>query len=257
MLKLLKKYINFIFQLDEYDSNTTYNKYVNDIKLYELCKKDPLNFIKYFYNEKDPIYQSLNNLTSNQLLVIDKILNKNKLVINTYNYSHITHIQTILVVWMLLFYPNINIIVITQNNELSNLFIQNVLNLLRHIQIQYLPKYECNIYGNDINTSKMNSNIITLLDTNSKLIVKSIRTIEKNINMVDDIDVVFFNQCSRSNMIIDLYMYINNTFKPTYICATDLKDDLNDNYDFFSYLTNRCDFKSIVIPDDINYIIKT
>jgi hypothetical protein len=161
------------------------------------------------------------NLTSNQIFVIDSLLNKNKVFVTTFNYSHVTQIQKLLIIWFLIYNPNIKILIVFPNDNLLKDFIAETKIILKTIHIDYYPEYGIN-EKNSLNINKLTLNIFN----NSKLFLKTTKQKISTILSESDIDIVFMNQCMRSLLFDEIY---DNIKKANDVIYFNILEDRNDS----------------------------
>lgn len=236
MFKIIKNFFdvlfNFNFYTKDYETNSNFNEtYAERLKL------DPLFFVsEKFKNIK---------FTENQKLIVDSFINKNKVLINTYNYSHITQIQKLLIIWFLKYNPNIKILVLFPNDNLLKDFIFEIKILLKTLDIDFYPQYT---------TNSINLNKITLSTfNNSKLFLKTTKHKLTSIVSEPEFDVIFMNQCLRSKNIVDVFNCLIRESNPVYFFITEIKQD-RQHTNLLDTL-NVHNFTHISIPDDTTFEI--
>ena len=239
MISNIKNFFNTLFKRNFYikDYNTDENELYSD-----RLRLDPLFFI---YEKMKYI-----KLTNNQKFVIDSILNKNKTFVTSYNYSHVTQIQKLLIIWFLIYNPNIKILVIFPNDNLLKDFITETKILLKSIHIDYYPEYSVNT-KNKLNINKLTLNVFN----NSKLFLKTTKQKLSTIISEPDIDIVFMNQCMRSIHFEEIYDCVNRENDIIYFNIVEIKHDTEINKNNIDKLIQD-DFIQIDLINDNEFKVK-
>lgn len=234
MISKIKNFFNILFQRDFYTKD-----YEEKESYSERLRLDPVFFI----TEK---MRSI-NLTDNQKFIIDSLLNKNKVFVTSFNYSHVTHIQKLLIIWFLLYNPNIKILVIFPNDNLLKDFMSEMKILLKMINIDCYPDFSIN-EKNNLNINKLNLNILN----NSKLFLKTTKQKLSTIVSESDIDIVFMNQCMRSVYFDDIYECIKRANDVIYFNILETKHDSNINQESVDKIT-KDKFLQINLTNDTKF----
>lgn len=207
MFKLIKKYIDFIFKTDLKNHDKDYRNYCNDIDLYERCSRDPIMFMKKYFQDNMLINISLLDMDHLQLLVLDSFVNKQKIIVKAKNYNTMTQVQIILTAWLMIFYPETKIGVIVPNQILAKKYISDLQNAFNYIKREY--------YGDAF--FEVTAQSITLTN-NSHCNVKSSRDIDLNgLFRGITLDCIFYNDVNRLQCVEEIYDLFKTQYNPEYV----------------------------------------
>lgn len=207
MFKLLKKYINFILKNDLKDSSKNYNTYNKDIELYELCSRDPIEFMNKYFQDNMLIKLSLLDMTTKQLIALDSFVNKKKIIVKSKDDVSMFKVQIILTAWLMIFYPNTKIGVIVPNQELAKKYIRDLRNAFDYI------KSSCY----DSKFFEVTAQSVTLTN-NSHCVVRSSRDIDINgLFRGITLDCIFYSDVTHLQCMSEIYDLFLTQYNPEYM----------------------------------------